>query len=333
MARRTPYTKLEKIGQVRPAHVQGMGDVLFKGIQCLAPGCTAFTFVRASEAEGDFRIACVPCGAELVSGGETKFFDYKLVQTEKQETIEDGPFVILHDDYVAEARSYKYCLLCYSLKPVELFATHSSRESGYQGECRLCKTLYNGIKNQSRLTDQHREAAQRRRLYRHLAGEAVRIDSRAVFEKFDGRCFSCERQLQYVDTGQRAFHLDHTLPASLLWPMTTSTATLLCSTCNNEKHDRWPSEYYVGAKADKLNGLALKTGYPYDLLAGPRQLSRESAQAIIDDTDAFLEMWIPYPEDIKKVRRLIRQHTEIDIFESATDVPAHLREPDEIVNE
>ncbi|MGH7620958.1 MAG: hypothetical protein ACREMU_01330 [Gemmatimonadaceae bacterium] len=47
MVRRKAYTKVEKRGQVRPEYVQGMGDVVFKGFQCLAPECHEFIFVCA----------------------------------------------------------------------------------------------------------------------------------------------------------------------------------------------------------------------------------------------------------------------------------------------
>lgn len=331
MARRKAYTKLEKDGQVRPEHVRGMGDVVFKGFQCLSPDCREFIFVRADEIGADFAIKCPTCDFEHITGGETKFFDYRLIRTESGDVIEEGPFVILHDDYITEAHRFKYCLLCYSLKPVEFFDRHASRASGYQGECRLCKTIYNGIKNQSRITDQHREAAQRRRLYRQLAEEGGRIDSRAIYDRFEGKCFNCNTELEYTETGQKSFHLDHTLPASLLWPMTTENATLLCSTCNNQKHDQWPSSFYDNAP--KLRRLAVRTGYEYALLAGPPRINEDAVAAIVEDTDGFIEAWIHYPEDIKKVRRLIREHENIDIFEHAEHVPGHLREPGEVVED
>ena len=33
--RRKPYTKLKKTDRIRTDHVRGMGDVVFKGFQCL----------------------------------------------------------------------------------------------------------------------------------------------------------------------------------------------------------------------------------------------------------------------------------------------------------
>ena len=232
MARRKPYTKVEKRGQQRPPHVRGMGDVLFRGFQCLSSECQEFIVVREDDVDADFQITCPACAFIHQAGGEAKLFDYALVRHadgEVIEVIEEGEFTILHDEYIGQAQRLKYCLLCYTRKPLDHFDRHQSRRSGRQGECKLCKTIYNNIKNQSRTTDQHREAAARRRLYRLLAQEPGKIDSRAVFEKFGGACFRCGQELRRSTKGHAAFQLDHTLPVRLLWPLTTENATLLCT--------------------------------------------------------------------------------------------------------
>ena len=303
-----------------------MGDVVFRGFQCLNGTCQRFIVIREDEIGPDFEIACPACGFVHEAGGETKFFKYRLVHRQEDRVIEEGEFVILHDDYIREAQRLKYCLLCYARKPLELFDVHSVRQSGRQGECRLCKAIYNGIKNQSRITDQHREAAERRRLYKRLAGEVGRIDSRAIFDKFGGRCFNCGRTLHYTATGQKDFNLDHTLPARLLWPLSTDNATLLCATCNNGKHDRWPSAFYG---TPKLRTLARLTGYDHGLLSGSPCVNAAAVEGILADPDTFIEEWIPYPEEIRRVRGMIREYAETDIFEGAACVPDYLLEPDE----
>ena len=328
MARRTPYTRVEKKDQKRPPHIQGMGDVVFKGFQCLDGDCQEFITIREDEAGPDFKIVCPTCEFVHEAGGETKFFDYRLVYRQGGTVIEEGKFVILHDDYTREAQRFKYCLLCYALKPLALFDVHNSRKSGHQGECRLCKTIYNGIKNQSRITDQHREAAERRRLYKRLAGEAGKIDSKTIFDKFGGTCFKCGRKLHYTAIGQKDFNLDHTLPARLLWPLSTNNATLLCSACNNEKHDRWPSTFY---NVPKLKTLARLTGYGYALLSGLPCVNEDAIEEILADPGTFIEEWIPYPEEIKRVRSMILEYAETDIFEGVAHIPDHLLEPDERV--
>ena len=325
MARRTPYTRVQKEGQERPSDVHGMGDVVFRGFQCLNGSCHEFIVIREDEAGPDFEIVCPVCGFVHKAGGETKLFDYRLLHTRDGRVIDQGEFLVFHDDYLREAQRLKYCLLCYARKPLELFDKHRSRQSGRQGECRLCKTTYNGIKNQSRVTDQHREAAQRRRLYKRLAGATARIDSKAIFEKFDGQCFKCGKALPYTAAGGD-FHLDHTLPARLLWPISTDNATLLCPACNNEKHDLWPSDFY---DKSKLKTLARLTGYRYDLLAGPRRINQAAVDEIISDAEAFVDEWIQYPEELRGVRSLILEHTGTDIFEKASYVPGYLLGTDE----
>ena len=141
MARRAPYTKVEKEGQERPSHVHGMGDVVFRGFQCLNGGCQEYVVVREDEIGPDFEISCPACEFVHEAGGETKFFDYRLIHRQEDDVIEEGEFIILHDDYIGEAQRLKYCLLCYARKPLELFDKHGSRQSGRQGECRLCKTI------------------------------------------------------------------------------------------------------------------------------------------------------------------------------------------------
>ena len=304
-----------------------MGDVVFKGFQCLNTECQEFIVVREDDIGPDFSIVCPACSFVHAAGGQTRLFGYRLVNKQDHAVIEEGEFRILHDDYVREAQRLKYCLLCYARKPLNFFSSHGKRESGRQGECRLCKTAYNRIKNQSRLADQHREAAQRRRLYGRLAGETEKIDSRSVFDKFDGRCFHCDRELHFSATGSTDFHLDHTLPARLLWPISTDDATLLCSNCNNEKHDRWPSEFY-GAK--ELKRLARLTGLPYEVLAGESAVNDDAVKEILADPDGFIEEWIRYPEEIRKVRAMIQKYANTDIFGNARHVPNHLREPGEI---
>lgn len=322
MPRRTPYTRVEKENQNRPDHVAGMGDVVFKGFQCLNPPCEEFITVREDDIGPDFEIPCPSCQFIHAAGGESKMYDYNLVHTQEQRIIESGEFVILHDDYINEAQRLKYCIVCYTRKPLEFFGNHRTRQSGRQGECSICKTTYNGIKNQSRITDQHREAANRRRLYKRLSGDEGKIDSQAIFEKFEGKCFKCEQELTYTAKGQKDFNLDHTLPAALLWPLTTDNATLLCSRCNGEKTDVWPSVFYSDAK---LKRLAVLTGYTYALLAGEACINENAVSEILADTDVFIETWIHYPEDIIKVRNLIHAHTGEDIYNHATHVPDHLR--------
>jgi len=183
MTRRAPYTKVHKINQIRSDHVKRMGDVVFLGFQCLNHDCEEFIFIRKDSLGEDFEIICPKCGYIMRSGEETQFYDYELRNLKSDELIQEGHFAISHDDYINEAQEYKYCIICNTMKPLIYFDRHSARVSGRQGECRLCKTVYNSIKNQSRITDQHREAAQKRRMYLDLAGNK-KINSKEIYKRF-----------------------------------------------------------------------------------------------------------------------------------------------------
>lgn len=319
MARRKPYTRVKKTNQIRADHVKGMGDVVFKGFQCLNSACRTFIFVPKNELGMDFEIRCPRCGSVMKSGEETQFYDYELVDLRGDTLIEDGSFTILHDDYVNEAQEYKYCIICNTIKPLYLFDQHRSRKSGKQGECRLCKIGYNSIKNQTRLTDQHREAAQKRRLYLDLS-ESGKIDSKKIFERFGYRCFKCKVDLRNV-RDQKERPLDHTLPALFLWPLTTENATLLCQMHNGEKSGKWPSEYYTDKE---LRELAVLTGIPYSTLISPPHYNPQAIERLQNSklVDRLLQKYAAYMPEIIKLRNKILEYEGLDFFEYSTMISA-----------
>ena len=108
---------------IRAEHVKGKGDILWKGFQCINPECTEFIFVPlALLDEEDWLITCPKCSQEIFSGGHSKFYDYQMKvknETGQYEIKEDGEFFVEHDEYIAEAQLYKYCIVCNSMKPIE----------------------------------------------------------------------------------------------------------------------------------------------------------------------------------------------------------------------
>ena len=76
----------------------------------------------------------------------------------------------------------------------------------------------------------------------------------------------------------------------------------------------------------KLKKLAVLTGIPFGLLSGPPKLNPEALRKILANVDKFIEDWIEYPEDIKKIRNLILELEGIDIFERAKYVPDYLKD-------
>lgn len=144
---------------------------------------------------------------------------------------------------------------------------------GYQLECRFCKKFeVNAAHNPQRTSAQMKEDGARRRAfelllaelyggtpqlrYRHEKGTEIADD---VWKRFGCACFNCGAELPTP----RDMHLDHTRPLALLWPL-DGTATALCGSCNSEKRDRAPSDFYTPAK---LAALAKITGIPHDDLA------------------------------------------------------------------
>ncbi len=316
MARRKTYSNLNKAGQCRPAHVDG--QTLYKVFQCLNSDCTQMITVKKDDIDEDYSIICPACGYEHYSGGEQHLFDFSMdVNNEMGEavSVQEGEFVVSHDEYIENAPLYKYCLLCYTLKPVEAFHYHKSLKSGRQGECIDCKTNYNAVKNGTRISDQHFESSQKRRLLIEVAGTA-RVSRKAIEKKYDYKCFNCGTDLSQV-TANKEKPIDHTLPVYYLWPATTDSGTLLCHTCNGNKTGKWPSQFYTDAK---LHQLAVYTGFDYHLLAGepeynPDALARLQSPA---DVDLLLEKNAGHMEEVCKLRNRILNDTGIDFFKYAT---------------
>ena len=327
MARRRPYTRVVKTNQIRVGHVRGMGDVVFKGFQCLNSECRKFIFIRKDEIGNDFEFTCPICETAIRSGDETLFYEYELhelLEGKTKSITEEGRFTILHDDYIEEAQEYKYCIICNTIKPLYMFDKHKVRNSGRQGECRLCKKVYNAIKNKTRLTDQHREAAQQRRMYVALAGK--KIASEVVYQHFGYRCFKCQKVLLRDDAGEP--QLDHTLPAVFLWPLTTENATLLCREHNAQKSDKWPSKYYSD---NELRKLAVLTGVRYETLAGPAHYNPEAIERLktSEQVDQLLTKYAAYMPEIIKLRNRILVYENFDFFEySRTISPAWIQQAD-----
>jgi hypothetical protein len=122
------------------------------------------------------------------------------------------------------------------------------------------------------------------------------------------------------------------LPARFLWPLQTGP-TLLCQDCNGGKAESWPSQFYKrdakNIAVEKLRRLSVLTGISYDLLAGPPQLNPDAAEWLMAHADEFIVRWIRYPEEIKRIRRTMKDMTGQDIFSVASVVPPFLKEPDE----
>jgi hypothetical protein len=174
-------------------------------------------------------------------------------------------------------------------------------EYGYQLECRFCKKFeVNAAHNPKRTAGQMKEDGARRRsielllselyggspqmLFRH---EHDRELSDYVWEKFDRKCFNCSTEI----ASPREMHLDHTRPLALLWPL-DQTGTCLCGSCNPQKRDRSPREYYDD---DKLILLADKTGIPVEDLRTPGP-NLQALDLLVSKLDWFFNVFLQKPE-------------------------------------
>lgn len=246
--------------------------------------------------------------------GETKFFDYSMDVADENDvmtSVSKGEFTIFHEDYINESQKYKYCIVCNTMKPLHYFDNHKDRMSGRQGECRLCKKSYNEIKNGTRLSDQHRESAQKRRLLLDISGNP-KINSKEIEKRYGNKCFCCGKDLSNVSSKLEK-PLDHTLPVYYLWPLSTENATLLCRNCNGSKSGTWPSKFY---NDNQLKRLSILTGFDYALLAGEPQYNPEAMEALHDSNkvDMLLEKFAAYIDEIIKLRNRILIDTGYDFF-------------------
>ena len=146
---------------------------------------------------------------------------------------------------------------------------------GFQLECRFCKKFaVNGALNPMRTADQMKEDGQRRRhfelllselnemspqmAYRHKTGKEL---TNEIWEKFNRQCFKCGTHIP----SSKQMNLDHTRPLALLWQL-DETATCLCKSCNSQKRDRSPFDFY---EKSKLKDLSKITGIPLKELEKP----------------------------------------------------------------
>lgn len=317
MPRRAPYSRVEKSGQDRPGHVRGQGDVLYRRYQCFRPTCTNTLVVLDEDCGDGFSFTCDVCGHVLQDGGVEELFDYSLIQVETGEEVAEGKFAPAHRDYLDLAERVKYCLNCYALMPLSAFDRHASRVTGRQGECRMCKRLYNDLKNWTRLPEQHREAADYRRMFSELSGE-TRLQEPIVklLERFDQQCFNCGRELRATPGGIDGYYLDHTLPVAYLWPLNLGP-TVLCRTCNANKSDQWPSAFYNND--EKLRLLSTRTGIPYATLAGEPKFNPEQLERLKREADEVIARWVRYPERLRALRNRILDRTGEDVFVDASE--------------
>lgn len=158
----------------------------------------------------------------------------------------------------------KQCNACGRILPFLAFSRHRGwGPLERQMECRSCKAVINARLNPKRSKEQLHEASMRRRVAEMLLeGENERIDLKELFRRFGSRCFKTRKNLNFKD--RRSWAIDHILPSKYLCPLTMSNAALLSREANENKRDRWPSEFYTNSE---LIRLARMTGADLSLLS------------------------------------------------------------------
>ncbi|MBN1310786.1 MAG: hypothetical protein JXB30_05140 [Anaerolineae bacterium] len=179
---------------------------------------------------------------------------------------------------------------------------------GFQLECRPCKKFrVNAPLNPKRNAAQRREDSLRRRAFERLVGYLLGIDwifykfrrekrsdefDTHIWEKFGRRCFACGKPLPRV----RDMDLDHTLPLVYLWPL-DETATCLCSTCNSQKHDKFPLEFEPYREAGRLEQLAEMTGIDKALLLSEqKQVNPRAVERLAEEIEWFFDEFLAEPD-------------------------------------
>lgn len=159
---------------------------------------------------------------------------------------------------------WKQCNTCGRILPENDFSRHVDwGPLEKQMECRACKAVINTDLNPKRTKEQLHESSSRRRAAELLLnGQNERLSLRDLFDRFEGRCFKTGIELDYDDRGSWA--VDHVLPSRWLYPLSITNAALLSTDANNNKRDRWPSEFYTN---EELKRLAAITGADLALIS------------------------------------------------------------------
>ena len=168
---------------------------------------------------------------------------------------------------------WKQCNTCGRKLPARAFSGHSAWGAlEKQMECRSCKAVINTNLNPKRTKEQLHESAVKRRIADLLlVGENEKLNFEELFKRFDGKCFKTGKILNIKN--RKSWAIDHILPSRWLYPLTATNAALLSKEANDNKRDKWPSEFYTN---DELKKLALITGSNLELISSKKPIVNEN---------------------------------------------------------
>ncbi len=163
-------------------------------------------------------------------------------------------------------------------------------------ELRRCKGAINAVLNPRRTRQQLHEGSVKRRIADLLLeGENQGINLKDLFKRFDCKCFKCGKSLKFSERG--SWEVDHVLPSKFLYPLTAENAALLRASCNNNKHSRWPIDYYTNGE---LIALSRITGADLSLLANSAAVVNANI-----DVDACVARFLKVRERSNLKKRLM----------------------------
>lgn len=159
---------------------------------------------------------------------------------------------------------WKQCNTCGLILPFPSFSKHIGwGPLARQMECRSCKGAINAVLNPKRTKQQLHESSVRRRIADLLVeGENEFIDIEELFKRFEGKCFKTGMPLDI--NKRQTWRIDHIIPSRWLYSLKKENAALLSKDANDNKRDKWPSEFYTN---NELIELAKITGADLSLIS------------------------------------------------------------------
>ena len=163
--------------------------------------------------------------------------------------------------------------------------------------------------NPKRTKQQLHESAVRRRIADlFLKEENETIDLQNLFDRFDHRCFKTKALLDISD--RNSWALDHILPSKYLYPLTRQNAALLSRSANENKRDKWPSQFYTN---NELIELAKISGADLELISSKHPIRNPNIN-INKGVERFLQVReeSDLPKRIQEIKKILQHYGLID---------------------
>ncbi len=205
---------------------------------------------------------------------------------------------------------WKQCNTCGRILPARAFSGHAGwGPLEKQMECRSCKAVINTNLNPKRTKEQlHESSAKRRTAELLLAGENERLNLGDLFKRFGSKCFKTGKPLDIKK--RKTWAVDHILPSKWLYPLNTRNAALLSKEANDNKHDKWPSEFYINNELKKLADIV---GANLELLSSKKPIINPNI-----DVDACVGRMLTVrsatdiSRRIKDLKKLLKDYNLVD---------------------